>query len=74
MEVCLDVPAQDWEARILVFDLAAEAVADTVIDEIRANPELDVRLTGCSRATLAPDPDMGAELCYVAGLRSVTAA
>ena len=66
LEVCVDVPSQRWEARVLIFDLTAEAVADTVADEIMYEPERDARLSGCDRRTLRPDPAMGAHLCYVA--------
>lgn len=27
-EVCTDVPGQCWEARVVIFDLVAEAVAE----------------------------------------------
>lgn len=65
-EVCLDVPAQRWEARALIFDLQADAVADAIEAEIEAEPEHDARITGCDRRTLAPAPEMDAHLCYVA--------
>ena len=66
LEVCVDVPSQRWEARVLIFHLSAEAVADTVADEINYEPQRDARLTGCGRRTLRPDPAMGSHLCYVA--------
>ncbi len=65
-EVCLDVPHQQWEARALIFDLLADAVADAIEEEIAAEPEYDGRLTGCDRRTLAPAAEMEAQLCYVA--------
>jgi hypothetical protein len=65
-EVCVDVPTQQWEARAVIFDLQPDAVADTVAEEIRYEPELDARLTGCDRCTLHPEPAMGEYLCYVA--------
>ncbi|HEV3054557.1 MAG TPA: hypothetical protein VGX45_07875 [Solirubrobacteraceae bacterium] len=66
VEACLDVPEQVWEARILIFDRLPEAVADAVAEEIDLDPGHDARLTGCDRRTLAPDPEMGARLCYLA--------
>ena len=67
LEVCVDVPTQQWEVCALLFDLVAASVADVVEEEIAFEPDLDVRLTGCDRGTLAPDPGLGASLCYVAG-------
>jgi CBS domain-containing protein len=72
LEVCLDVRRQQWEARVVIFDLAAEAVADTVAQELRYDPGLDARLTGCDRRTLHPDAGMGAHLIYVAAIPSCT--
>ena len=66
LEVCVDVPSQQWEVCALLFDLVAESVADVVEEEIASEPDLDVRLTGCDRRTLAPDRGLGAPLCYVA--------
>lgn len=65
-EACVDVPAQRWEARVVIFDRVAEAVADAVLTEIELEPEHDARLTGCDRRTLCPDVAMGAHLCYLA--------
>src|ERR1700751_3073454 len=66
LEVCVDVPSQQWEVCALLFDLVAESVADVVEEEIAFEPDLDARLTGCDRCTLAPDPGLGARLCYIA--------
>jgi CBS domain-containing protein len=66
VERCVDVPRQRWEARILIFDLTPEAVADVVEEELEYEPENDARLAGCDRRTLQPDPNMGACLCYLA--------
>ena len=65
-EVCTDVPGQRWEARVVIFNLLADSVADAVVEEIEYEPCNDARLTGCDRRTLRPDPEMGAHLCYVA--------
>jgi hypothetical protein len=64
-ECCIDVPRQLWEARVVIFDLSAEAVANAIEAEIELEPEHDARLTGCDRRTLCLDPGMGAYLCYV---------
>jgi hypothetical protein len=66
LEACVDIPSQEWETRVLIFDLVPEAVADAVIAELVDEPEHDARLTGCDRRTLCPDPSMGAHLCYLA--------
>ena len=60
LEFSTDVARQRWEARMLMFDLTPEAVADTVAEEFGDEPECDARLTGCNRGTLQPDPRMGA--------------
>jgi hypothetical protein len=66
VEACVDVPSQQWEVCALVFDLVPESVADLVQEEIEFEPGLDVRLTGCDRRTLRPEPGLGAALCYLA--------
>jgi CBS domain-containing protein len=64
-EVCLDVPAQRWEARSLLLSRSAEAVADAVHGEIAIEPHRDARLAGCDRRTLAPAADVEPRLAYV---------
>src|ERR1019366_4523020 len=71
-EVCLDVPGQRWEARALIFDLLADAVADAVEAEIMLEPDRDARLTGCDRSTLVPVAGLGSYLCYVSDARAPT--
>jgi hypothetical protein len=65
LEVCVDIAAQSWEARVVMFGLVAEAVADQVVTEVACEPEHDARLTGCDRRTLEPSSAMGSYLCYV---------
>ncbi len=74
LEACVDVPGQCWKARILIFNLVADAVADAVCEEIEYAPELDYRLTGCDRSALRPNPAMGAYLCYLADIPAASAA
>lgn len=69
LEECVDVPSQRWQARLLIFDRVADGVAEVVGFEVAADPDHDLRLTGCDRATLRPDPAMGAHLCYLGGVR-----
>ncbi len=66
LEACVDVPGQRWEPRVLICERDPAAVADAVGEELEREPDLDVRLAGCDRQTLRPDPGMGAALCYVA--------
>jgi CBS domain-containing protein len=73
LEVCVDVPAQCWEARVVIFGLVAEAVADKVATEVTYESERDARLSGCDRRTLRPMPAMGAHLCYLAGTPAAVA-
>jgi hypothetical protein len=73
LEVCVDVPGQLWEPHDLLFDLVPDAIADVVEDEVSHEPHLDARLTGYNRATLRPDPGMGAFLCHLAGSPSAPA-
>lgn len=70
-EVCLDVSRQDWVARVVIFDVAAEAVAAAVEDEIGFEPEHDARLTGADRRTLQPLEAMGQHLCYLSDAPAV---
>ena len=66
LDVCVDVPAQRWESRVVICGRVAEAVADKVAKEIMYDSERDARLSGCDRRTLQPNPAMGAHLFYVA--------
>lgn len=70
LELCVDVPTQQWEPRLLVFDEQADAVADAVEVELELEPHRDARLSGCNRRTLVRDPSMGAHLCQVTELPS----
>jgi signal-transduction protein with cAMP-binding, CBS, and nucleotidyltransferase domain len=65
-EVCTNVPRQRWEARVVILNPFADAVADAVAEEINREPLYDARLTGCDRRTLRRADEMGAHLCYVA--------
>lgn len=64
-EVCVDVPAQEWEPRALFLDLTAEGVAESLAAEIELEPEHDARLTGVDRQTLRPLPGIGPDLVYL---------
>jgi hypothetical protein len=74
IEACVNVPMQLWEMQLIVFGHAADLVADAVAEQVDAEPGLDLRITGCNRWTLAPDPAMGAHLCYVADTLAPAAA
>jgi hypothetical protein len=62
LEVCVDIPRQIWEPRVLLFDVVARHVADAVAEELACEPGFDARLSGCHRRTLQPDPGLGAYL------------
>ena len=68
VEACLDVAGQRWDPQVLVCSTEAEVVVDAVFDEVWSDPTLDVRLAGCDRGTLAPDPDLGTHLCHLAAM------
>ena len=68
VEVCLDVAGQRWDPRVLVCSTEAEVVVDAVFAEVWSDPTVDVRLAGCDRRTLAPDPDLGTYLCHLAAM------
>jgi hypothetical protein len=66
LEACVDVPRQVWEPRLLILGDAVQTIIDAVAEEAACEPGLDLRLTGFSRVTLAPDPAIGSFLCYLA--------
>jgi CBS domain-containing protein len=74
LEVCLDVPAQRWEPRLIVFQRDAHEVAAAVSAWIAQEPGSDVRLSGCDRSSLRPEPGVPPRLCYVAATPAPAAA
>ena len=68
VEVCIDIAGQRWDPRVLVCSTDAEVVVDAVADEVWSDPAVDVRVAGCHRRTLAPDPDLGRYLCHLAAM------
>jgi len=71
VEVCLDVPAQRWEPRLLVCRDDVLAVARTAAEWTCASPDQDVRLAGYTRDTLVRVDEAPAPLCHVAGFGCV---
>ncbi len=69
LEVCLDVPAQDWERRLVILRREGAGVADAVEQWVRDSPGHDVRLSGCGRRELRLDPAAPIHLCYLATVR-----
>ncbi|MEA2250584.1 MAG: hypothetical protein QOG70_826 [Solirubrobacteraceae bacterium] len=74
LEVCLDVPAQRWEPRLIVFRRDGREVAAAVGAWIAQEPDRDVRLSGCDRSSLRPEPGVPPRLCYVAATPASAAA
>ena len=68
LEVCVDVPAQRWEPRLVIFAREAEVVAEVVAEEILLDGNRDARLVACDRRTLRPVLTIGAHLCHIADL------
>jgi hypothetical protein len=67
VEVCLDVPRQHWEPRLVIFHRDGADVAAAVAEWTRSEPGRDVRLTGCRRTDLRLEPDAPTHLCHLAG-------
>ncbi|MEA2254303.1 MAG: hypothetical protein QOG35_348 [Solirubrobacteraceae bacterium] len=74
LEVCLDVPAQRWEPRLIVFRRDRREVAAAVGAWVAQEPDRDVRLSACDRSSLRPEPGVPPRLCYVAATPASTAA
>ena len=66
VEVCVDVPAQAWEPRLIIFRDSVGGVADAVTDWIGDFPGCDARVSGYSRAGLRRIDDAPAALCHIA--------
>jgi hypothetical protein len=66
IEVCVDVPRQQWEPRLLVCQSDPGAVADAVEDWVGTDPSCDVRLGALTRTGLQPDPQSPDLLCHLA--------
>jgi CBS domain-containing protein len=74
LEVCLDVPAQRWEPRLIVFHREAHEVAAAVREWVDREPDRDVRLSGCDRSSLRPRAGVPPRLCHVAAMPPPAAA
>ncbi|HVW47652.1 MAG TPA: hypothetical protein VHA76_11400 [Solirubrobacterales bacterium] len=66
VEVCLDVPRQKWERRLVIFRRDPDAVADAVAEWVESMPHADARLSGCTRTSLRTVAGAPTCLCYVA--------
>jgi hypothetical protein len=66
IEVCVDVPGQAWEPRLVVCRREAWAVAKAVAAWTRSAPDRDVRLSGCRRSDLHVQADAPTHLCHLA--------
>ncbi len=70
VEVCLDIPEQVWDRRLVIFRDDGEAVADAVAEWVDSTPHLDTRLSGCARNNLHSVPVAPRHLCYLTPLSS----
>jgi hypothetical protein len=68
LEVCVDVPNQRWEPRVVICVHNADTVVDAVAGQVTCEPDRDARLVGCDRRSLRPEPTKGSHLCYLADL------
>jgi len=66
VEICVDVPRQDWERRLTILRRDGRSAAEVVADWIRTVPCYDVRLSGCRRTDLRLVADAPSHLCYLA--------
>jgi len=66
VEVCVDIPGQVWDRRLVIFREDGEGVADAVADWVEATPDLDARLSGCARDSLHVAPAAPRRLCHLA--------
>ncbi|HEY0279393.1 MAG TPA: hypothetical protein VGC32_14100 [Solirubrobacterales bacterium] len=65
IETCRDIPRQVWDRDLVVFHRDGEAVSEVVAEWVETMPHLDVRLSGCARATLRTAPAAPTHLCYL---------
>ena len=65
-EVCLDIPGQRWEPRVLICHPHADQVIEAIEAECESEPALDARVNGFDRVTLHHDEGIDAQLCYLA--------
>lgn len=66
IEVCISVPAQIWEPRLVIFLDSVAGIADAVTGWIDDFPGCDARISGYSRAGLRRIDDAPAALCHIA--------
>ncbi|MBK5115312.1 MAG: TetR/AcrR family transcriptional regulator [Thermoleophilia bacterium] len=66
VEVCVEVPQQRWERRLVICYESGADVADALAEYAGSVPEYDIRLNGCSRTDLRLDSGAPAHLCYLA--------
>ena len=71
VEVCVDVPRQDWERRLIIFRSQGAGVADAIAEWVRLAPGQDVRLNGCNRSDLRLAADLPTHLCYLAAIEEL---
>ncbi|HVX33722.1 MAG TPA: hypothetical protein VHA80_11340 [Solirubrobacterales bacterium] len=66
VEVCVDIPGQVWDRRLVIFRDDGEGVADAVAEWVAVTPRLDARLAGCARDSLHAAPAAPRRLCHLA--------
>lgn len=65
VEVCVDVPDQRWERRLVIFRKEGSGVAEAIAGWVRRAPGQDVRLNGCRRTDLRLVAGAPTHLCYL---------
>jgi hypothetical protein len=66
IEICIDIPAQRWEPRLLLCLTDVPAILREIIRWIDAVPMWDVRIAGYTREELCREHQAPTALCHVA--------
>ncbi len=66
IEVCVSVPAQAWEPRLIIFRDSVAGIADAAAEWIDDFPGCDARIAGYTRTGLRRLDHAPTALCHVA--------
>jgi hypothetical protein len=66
IEICIDIPAQRWEPRLLICLTDVPEIVREIVRWIDDVPMWDVRITGYTREELCREHQAPTALCHVA--------
>lgn len=66
LELCVDVPTQHWEPRLVICEEEPDVVAIAIARELALEHATDARIAAYDRASLRPIARLGTHLCQVA--------